>query len=55
MSFQRCEVNKFAILIELVLAYLTDNQKPSSIQINIFFGDEVGMFSGILKIYWIGY
>jgi hypothetical protein len=51
MSFQSCEVNKFANFIELVLAYLTDNQKPSSIQINIFFGNEVGMFSGILKIY----
>ncbi len=51
MSFQRCEVNKFAILIELVLTYLTDNQKPSSIQINIFFSNEVGMFSGIHKIY----
>jgi hypothetical protein len=44
-------VNKFAILIELVLAYLTDNKMPSSIQINILFGDEVGMFSCILKIY----
>ncbi len=51
MSFQCFEVNKFALLIELAQAYLTDNHKPSSIQINIFFGDEVGMFSGILKIY----
>jgi hypothetical protein len=51
MSFQRCEVNKFGIFIELVLAYLTENKKPSSIQINILFGNGVGMFSGILKIY----
>jgi hypothetical protein len=55
MSFQWFEMIKFAILILLVYAYLTDNQKPSSIQINIFFGDEVCRFSGILKIYLIGY
>jgi len=34
---------------------LTDNQKPSSIQINIFFGDESCRAFGKLKIYSIGY
>jgi hypothetical protein len=55
MSFQWFEMIKFAILILLVYAYLTDSQKPSSIQINIFFGDEVCRFSGVFKIYLIGY
>jgi hypothetical protein len=55
MSFQWFEMIKFAILISLVYAYLTDSQKPSSIQINIFFGDEDCRFSGILKICLIGY
>jgi hypothetical protein len=48
MSFQYSEVNKFGWFR---LTSLKKNKKTSSIQINIFVGDEVGMFLSILKIY----
>jgi len=34
---------------------LAESQKPSSIQINIFFGDEVSRLSGKLKTYLFGF